>query len=43
MWYFTWTLGVGLAVAFAVLNGLWHELRLSQAGDDGGLDPDPAP
>jgi cyd operon protein YbgT len=28
MWYFTWILGLGLAVAFAVLNGLWHELHL---------------
>lgn len=29
MWYFTWILGVGLAVTFAVLNGLWHELHVS--------------
>ncbi len=28
MWYFAWILGVGLALAFAVLNGLWHELHL---------------
>ena len=27
MWYFTWVLGLGLAVAFGVLNGLWHEFR----------------
>jgi cyd operon protein YbgT len=40
MWYFSWVLGVGLAVAFAVLNGLWHELRLSRTGDHGELDPD---
>jgi len=25
MWYFAWILGLGLAVAFGVLNGLWHE------------------
>ena len=25
MWYFTWVLGLGLAVAFGTLNGLWHE------------------
>jgi len=35
MWYFTWILGVGLAVAFGILNGLWHELRLSGDGDTG--------
>ncbi|HEY1560807.1 MAG TPA: cytochrome bd-I oxidase subunit CydX [Caulobacteraceae bacterium] len=39
MWYFTWTLGLGLAVAFAVLNGLWHELRLTKSGDVGDNDP----
>jgi cyd operon protein YbgT len=28
MWYFTWVLGLGLALTFAILNGLWHEMRL---------------
>ena len=27
MWYFSWILGLGLALAFAVLNGLWHEMH----------------
>lgn len=36
MWYFSWILGVGLAVGFAVLNGLWHELYLNDGGDAGG-------
>lgn len=27
MWYFTWVLGLGLAVAFGILNGLWHEVH----------------
>jgi cyd operon protein YbgT len=27
MWYFAWILGLGLALAFAVLNGLWHEMH----------------
>lgn len=31
MWYFTWVLGVSLAVGFGILNGLWHEF---------GSDPD---
>jgi len=35
MWYFTWILGAGLAVGFGILNGLWHELHLSDSGDDG--------
>ncbi len=26
MWYFAWVLGLGLACAFAVLNGMWFEL-----------------
>lgn len=29
MWYFSWILGLGLAVAFGVLNGLWHEIQSS--------------
>jgi cyd operon protein YbgT len=27
MWYFTWVLGLGLAVGFGILNGLWHEYQ----------------
>lgn len=27
MWYFTWMLGLSMAVLFAVLNGMWHEAR----------------
>jgi cyd operon protein YbgT len=27
MWYFSWVLGVGLAVGFGILNGLWHEFH----------------
>ena len=29
MWYFAWMLGIGLAVSFGVLNGIWHEFELS--------------
>jgi cyd operon protein YbgT len=25
MWYFTWILGLGFAVLFAVVNALWLE------------------
>ena len=29
MWYFSWVLGLGLALSFGVLNGMWHEFSLS--------------
>ncbi len=25
MWYFTWVLGVGFALALAILNAMWGE------------------
>jgi cyd operon protein YbgT len=25
MWYFTWILGLGLALAFGIVNALWLE------------------
>ena len=27
MWYFTWMLGLGFAVLFAIVNALWLESR----------------
>jgi cyd operon protein YbgT len=27
MWYFSWILGVGLAVGFGIINGVWHEFH----------------
>ena len=38
MWYFTWVLGLGLAVAFGILNGIWHEFQLREDGDEGPDD-----
>lgn len=35
MWYFAWVLGLGLAVCFGILNGVWleyHELDGIEAG-----------
>ncbi len=29
MWYFTWILGLGLAVGFGILNGVWYEFNLT--------------
>lgn len=31
MWYFSWILGLGLAVGFGILNGLWHEFHSDTA------------
>ena len=39
MWYFTWVLGLGLADAFGILNGMWHECHLLEGGDLGEDDP----
>lgn len=27
MWYFTWMLGLAMAILFAVVNALWHEFH----------------
>ncbi len=27
MWYFSWILGVGLAVSLSLVVGIWFELR----------------
>lgn len=35
MWYFSWILGAGLAAAFAVLNGMWYEIRDTRDPRDG--------
>jgi cyd operon protein YbgT len=34
MWYFSWILGLGLALAFGVLNAMWYEI--GEGGKDGG-------
>jgi cyd operon protein YbgT len=36
MWYFSWILGLGLAVSFGIINGLWHEFN-SPIDDDPAL------
>jgi cytochrome bd-I ubiquinol oxidase subunit X len=35
MWYFTWILGVGLALAFGIINVMWLETELSEDEKDG--------
>jgi cytochrome bd-I ubiquinol oxidase subunit X len=27
MWYFTWMLGLAMAILFAVLNAMWYEAQ----------------
>ncbi len=40
MWYFTWVLGLGLAVAFGILNGMWHEFGCTvDDGTSAGASP----
>ena len=34
MWYFSWVLGLGLALTFGVLNAIWYEVT---------QDPPPGP
>jgi cyd operon protein YbgT len=38
MWYFSWILGTGLALAFGVLNAIWYEVTQAPA-----LRPAPPP
>jgi cyd operon protein YbgT len=44
MWYFSWILGTGLALAFGVLNAIWYELveqPREEARNAGGPGPQP--
>ena len=47
MWYFSWILGIGLAVAFAILNAMWLEVSEGKAAvqdpDDSKSPHDVAP
>ena len=39
MWYFSWLLGLGLALTFGILNALWYEIpRLEDDGSSVGHD-----
>jgi cyd operon protein YbgT len=31
MWYFSWILGIGLALGFGIINAMWLESRLETA------------
>ncbi len=40
MWYFSWVLGLGLALTFGVLNAMWYEML---EGGDESASPGRAP
>ena len=33
MWYFSWILGLGLALTFGVLNAIWYEIKDTPPGE----------
>ena len=37
MWYFSWILGLGLAISFGILNANWYEVIAEQRGEGGGV------
>jgi cytochrome bd-I ubiquinol oxidase subunit X len=41
MWYFSWILGTGLALAFGVLNAIWYEVM--DQPSERGEQPRPSP
>jgi cyd operon protein YbgT len=43
MWYFSWILGLGLALAFGVLNAIWYEVMESPPEPPRENPPAPQP
>lgn len=43
MWYFTWILGVCVALAFGIINVMWLEANGKFARDPHVTDTPPAP
>jgi cyd operon protein YbgT len=41
MWYFSWLLGLGLALTFGVLNAIWYEFAEGNDEEAGARDPMP--
>ena len=37
MWYFSWILGLGLALLFGVVNAIWYEIREAEERDRPGI------
>lgn len=43
MWYFSWILGLGLALTFGVLNAIWYEVLESRREQDGASQASSTP
>ena len=43
MWYFSWILGPGFALAFGVLNAMWYEITDRPDGEPESRPPRPEP
>jgi len=43
MWYFSWILGLGFALAFGVLNAIWYEFGESAPARTPSTPEAPAP
>jgi len=43
MWYFTWILGVGVALSFGVVSALWYEARGEYPDSEGPSSARPVP
>ena len=43
MWYFSWILGTGFALAFGVLNAMWYEItdQPDEEPESGTAHPEP--
>ncbi|HDR9157806.1 TPA: cytochrome bd-I oxidase subunit CydX [Burkholderia vietnamiensis] len=35
MWYFSWILGIGVALGFGVINAMWLEAEVFSRGNKG--------
>ncbi|AKM01332.1 MULTISPECIES: cytochrome bd-I oxidase subunit CydX [Burkholderia cepacia complex] len=33
MWYFSWILGIGVALGFGIVNAMWLEAEVFSSGD----------
>jgi len=42
MWYFSWILGLGLALCFGVLNAIWYELLENRREQEAAQQAPPA-
>lgn len=41
MWYFSWILGTGFALAFGVLNAIWYEVTDRPEHGEDKAEPTP--